>query len=79
MQEHYTKIRREIPPLSLKLNLDVSSVHTGTALAPNDFSTLSSVVECRKVGHVLNYNSLPDVEIYQSLIELKRAQLIRVA
>lgn len=79
MRQRYSKIRREIPPLSLKLNLDVGSVHTGTTLAPNDFSTLSSVVECQKVGHVLNYNPLPDVDIYQALIELKRAQLIRVA
>lgn len=74
----FNQIRRELPPGELKLELEPNALHGGVKLPPDDFETLSSVVEFGNVGRVLDYNPLPDVAIYESLIRLKRNQMIRV-
>lgn len=74
----YQKIRRDVPPPELKLELEASALHVGTQLEPNDFSALSSVVEFGTIRHVIDYNELPDVMIFEALIRLRRANLIRV-
>jgi hypothetical protein len=79
LRSRFNQIRRELPPSELRLELEPNALHGAVRLPPDDFSTLSSVVEFNDVGRVLDYNPLPDVAIFESLIRLKRNQLIRVA
>jgi hypothetical protein len=79
LKARFEVIRRELPPAELRLELEPNALHSGVKLPPDEFSTLSSVVEYGAVGRVIDYNPLPDVAIYESLIRLKRNQLIRVA
>jgi len=78
LKKRYEAIRRELPPLDLSLELEPSSLHAGTNLELNEFSTLASVVEFNKVHQVLDYNNLPDVYLYEALIRLRRNKIIRV-
>jgi len=79
LRRRFDKIRHELPPLDLALELEPSSLHVSTQLTSEDFSTLASIVEFGKVGMVLNYNPASDVHVYESLIRLKKHKLIRVA
>jgi len=58
--------------------LESSALHIGAQLSPDDFSALASVVEFGTIRHVLDYNELPDVTIFEALIRLRRSSLIRV-
>lgn len=78
-RHRYEMIRRELPPFDLQLELEPASLHAGTSVASQDFSTLASIVEFGKVENVLDYNDLPDVQIYESLIRLKKNNMIRIA
>ncbi len=78
LRARFNQIRRELPPGELKLELEPNALHSGVKLPPDDFSTLSSIVEFGNVARVLDYNPLPDVTILESLIRLKRNQMIRV-
>jgi len=78
LKKRYETIRRELPPPELKLELHPSSLHTGTMLDFTEFSALASIVEFKKVADVLDYNTLPDVPLYESLIKLRRQNIIRV-
>lgn len=79
LRTRFNLIRRELPPGEIKLELEPNALHGGVRLPPDEFSTLSSVVEFGSVGRVIDYNPLPDVAIYEALIQLKRNQMIRVA
>lgn len=74
----FEKIRAQIPPLSVRLQLDPASLTTETKLAKDEFSTLASVVELGKVAEVIDYNPLHDVVLYECLIGLRRNGVIRV-
>jgi Domain of unknown function (DUF4388) len=78
-KEKYERIRQETPSLSLRLEINPGAVNKDTAIVSNDFSTLSSVIEVGRVDMVLDSNPLPDIEIYESLINLRRNNLIRRA
>ena len=72
----FDKIRNELPPPNLKLEINPDMVDKDTALSRSDFSVLSSVVEFGTVSTVVDFNNLPDVEIYESLIALRKSNLI---
>ncbi len=78
LKARFEAVRRELPPPDLRLELQPSALHTGTTLDFTEFSTLASIVEFRKVADVLDYNALPDVPLYESLIKLRRQNIIRV-
>jgi len=78
LRQRYERIRREIPPGELKVELEASALHAGTRLPLVDFSTLASVVEFGKVSQVVDNNPLPDVTLYESLIRLKKQNLLKV-
>lgn len=77
-RQRYQQIRRDVPPPEIKLELESSALHVGTQLSPDDFSALASVVEFGTIRHVIDYNDLPDVAIFEALIRLRRASLVRV-
>jgi hypothetical protein len=79
LRRRYEMVRKELPPLDLRLEFEPTILHNGTSLPSADFATLASVVEYGKVSNVLDYNPQPDVHIYESLIRLKKNGLIRVA
>ena len=79
LQHRFEQLRKELPPKELRLELDPGSFHSGVKLSHDDFSTLSSIIEFGKVSQVLDFNDLPDVNIYESLIRLKKTRMIRVA
>jgi len=78
LKEQYDRIRHELPPLEMLLEIDSNFLHPGSSLSPEQFSTLAAVVEHRKVAHVLDYNPLPDVTIYEGLIQLRRSKILRI-
>jgi Domain of unknown function (DUF4388) len=78
MKKRYDNIRRDLPPIELRIELEPSSLHAGTYLDENEFHTLASIVEFRQVKNVLDYNPLPDVSIYEALIQLRKNKMIRV-
>ncbi|MBY0369548.1 DUF4388 domain-containing protein [bacterium] len=78
-QTRYLQIRSQLPPQQIRLELEPKAVTAGMALDRAAFLTLSSIVELGKVSQVLDYNPLPDVILYESLIHLKKAGIIRVA
>lgn len=77
-RQRYQQIRRDVPPPEIKLEIESSALHVGTQLSPDDFSALASVVEFGTIRHVLDFNELPDVTIFEALIRLRKASLIRV-
>lgn len=79
LRQRFSKIRRELPPPDLRLELEPNSLHAGTQLSSEDFSTLTSIVEFKEVGLVLDSNPLPDVALLEALIRLRRGNMIRVA
>jgi hypothetical protein len=74
----FETIRSQIPPLSVRLQLDPEALNTQTKLDKDEFSTLASVVELSKVAEVIDYNPLHDVILYECLIGLRRSGVIRV-
>jgi hypothetical protein len=79
LQGRFEKIRNQVPPPQIHLQIVPAGLNTSTKLGRPEFSTLSSVVELGKVSQILDYNPLPDVVLYECLIELKKHGLIRVA
>lgn len=78
LYRRFEKIRAQLPPAQLRLQLEPSALHAGTQLDRSQFSTLSSVVELGKVSQILDYNPLPDVVLYECLIGLKKSGVIKV-
>lgn len=74
----FNRIRRELPPLELHLELEAAQVHAGISLSVQDFPALASVVEHQSVSKVLDYSDLPDVDLYESLIRLRRSNMLKV-
>jgi hypothetical protein len=77
-RRRYDAVKRELPPPELILQLEPNSLNVDAQLTHAEFSTLASVIEFGRVAEVLDYNLLPDVSIYESLIRLRRANLLRV-
>ncbi len=79
MKRRFDKVRRQVPPGGIYLNVEPSALHTGTKLSIEEFSTLASVIEFREVGQILDFNSLPDVVVLESLIQLRKSNLLVVS
>ncbi len=77
-RKRYERIRREIPPGELKVELEPSALHAGTRLPHAEFSTLASVVEFGRISQVIDNNPLPDVTLFECLIHLKKQNMLRV-
>lgn len=77
IKERFEKIRKEIPPRNYRLEISPGAISQELALEVADFLTLSSVAEFGSVSIILDLNQLTDLEIYESLINLKRNNLIR--
>ncbi len=76
-KEKFEKIRKEIPAEGFKLEINPGNLNGDVSLTRNDFSTLSSVIEFGTVATIVDFNALADVEIYESLINLRRNNMIR--
>ncbi len=78
-EEHamrYQKFSSEIAPNGIQLRLNVAALGPKVELTPQAFSALSSIVEFGNVKDVLDYNPLPDVELHESLILLRKQNLV---
>lgn len=75
----YDSIKEELPPSDLKLEMNAPRINDHLELNGNDFKVLSSVVEFGTVSEIVDYNPLPDSEIYQSLINLRKLDLLQVS
>ncbi len=76
-RNQYNRLRSLIPPPTIVLELDPRYLHPGTSLPPNEFTTLASVVEFGKVSQILDYTPLPDAILFESLINLRKLNIIR--
>lgn len=79
LTQRFDKIKSKLPPSSLKLRVSSDSISDNFALSQNEFSTLSSVVEHETVENIVDFNPLSDVEIYESLITLRKNKIIQPA
>lgn len=77
-RRRYERIRQELPPNRIVLELDPGFLHTGVSLPEEDFYTLASVVEFGKVSQILDYNPLPDAVLFDSLINLRKLNMLRI-
>lgn len=75
----YDSIKEEVPPSALRLSVNAPRVNDKLELNGNDFKVLSSVVEFGQVSEIVDYNPMPDSEIYQSLINLRKLDLLQVS
>lgn len=79
LKGRFSKIAKDIPPSTLRLELDPKAFRGDTGLSREDFNTLASVVEFSLVSEIIDYNNQPDVILFESLVQLRRARMIRVA
>jgi hypothetical protein len=79
IKERFEKIRKEIPPKSFRLEIVPGAISQYLALEAADFLTLSSIVEFGSTTNILDFTLLSDLEIYESLINLRKNSLIRKA
>lgn len=79
IKERYDKIKTEIPPNSFRLKVAPKEVEKDLILSAQDFSTLSSVVEFGVVEKIVDFNPMNDIEIYESLITLRKNKVIQRA
>lgn len=78
LQKEFSELRANVPPPNIRLELEPAALNASSRLEPDLFSCLASIVEFGKVAQVLDYNDLPDVNLYKALIGLRRRRLIRV-
>lgn len=76
--EKYQKIKKDIPPLHLKLDFVPQTINSSTSLSPEEFHALVQVVEFHYVADILDYSDHWDVELFESLINLRRSGYINV-
>ncbi len=74
----YESIKEELPPASIVLAINAESVVDKLELNGSDFNVLSSVIQFGRVSEIVDYTPMPDAEIYQSLINLRKLNLIQV-
>lgn len=79
LQKEFNDIRQNVPPMNIRLELEAAALNATSRLEPDLFSCLASIVEFGKISQVLDYNDLPDVNLYKALIGLRRRRLIRVS
>ncbi|MCB0418985.1 MAG: DUF4388 domain-containing protein [Bdellovibrionaceae bacterium] len=77
-RRRYERVRQELPPNRIVLELDPGFLHPGVSLPKEDFYTLASVVEFGKVSQILDYNPLPDAVLFESLIQLRKLNMLRI-
>jgi hypothetical protein len=78
LKQRFERIRSNLPPGNVRLQLDPATLNAQTRLGRDEFSALSSVVELGNVSQVLDFNALPDVILYECLISLRRHGIIKV-
>lgn len=74
----FLNMRQEVPPGSLCVDLDPTSLESPPQLAKDTFETLVSVVEYHRVNEVLNHCTLDDVVILDSLIQLRKHRVLKI-
>jgi len=77
-QERTQKIKKEIPPAHIKLDLVAAKMTVSTAFTPADFYTLIQVAQFHHVSDILDYSEKWDVEILEGLIHLRKAGYIHL-
>lgn len=75
----FQRIAKDIPPSSLKLDFVAQSINSATALTPQEFHALIQVAEFHYVTDILDYSPRWDIELFESLINLRRSGYINVA
>jgi len=74
----FQMIKKELPPIHLKLDIEPRSLTTSLALSPIDFSTLTQVVDFNFVSDILDYSKNWDVDLFEGLIRLKKNGVIKI-
>ncbi len=78
-QGRYLKIRKMIPPKNIKLKLAADALPKREGLIPLHYYVLVSVVEWEKVSQILDFCPLLEIDILESLIELRKQGVVAVA
>jgi CheY-like chemotaxis protein len=78
VQQWHQKFRNNIPPNELILSINNKIPNLNLELTPIELDVLTTVVEHKNVQDVLNYNSSLDVDIFDSLISLRKKGAIQL-
>jgi hypothetical protein len=73
----HAKIVPFMPPLSLTLEVDALAFQRKEIWTIPEARVIASVAEYQMVRDILNYCPLPDLEIYETLINLRKQGLLR--
>ena len=78
VQQWHQKFRNNIPPHDLMLGINDKIPNMELNLTPIELDVLTTVVEYKNVQDVLNYNSSFDIDIFDSLINLRKKGAIQL-
>lgn len=78
IQQWYQKFKNNIPPYELILGLNEKIPNMDMNLTTLELDVLMTVVEHKNVQEVLNYNSNMDIDIFDSLINLRKKGAIQL-
>jgi hypothetical protein len=73
----HAKIVPFMPPLSLTLQVDALAFQRKEIWTIPEAQVIAGVAEYQLVRDILNYCPLPDLEIYETLINLRKQGLLR--
>lgn len=76
--EWFSRMRNNLPPRKLEVNLDVRMAGKDIALTALEFDVLTTVVDHSSVYEIMNYNSNVDSDVLDALINLRRKGAIEV-
>jgi CheY-like chemotaxis protein len=78
IQQWYQKFKNNIPPYELILGLNEKIPNMDMNLTTLELDVLMTVVDHKNVQDVLNYNSNMDIDIFDSLISLRKKGAIQI-
>lgn len=76
--EWYARMRKNIPSDDIRIRFNTGAIDLKTSYGSGEFETLCTVIEHEKIIDILNYNSNDDIDIYDSLINLRKKGAIEV-
>ncbi len=76
--EWYARMRKNLPSNDININFNLSAIDLKTSYSIPEFEVLCTIIEHEKVMDILNYNTNDDIDIYDSLIGLRKKGAITV-
>jgi len=73
--ETYYKL---IPPSSIKIGINKAIAQFDVNFTPKELNVLCTIIEFSPITDIIDSNDLPDIEIYEAIIELRKKNALEV-